>query len=117
MTTARRQEIEAIRCLVNLHDPDTQPDEWRPEDHAAAEAAANVLAGMLRRDARTTEARDGAKARRIAQDAQKRSRRKPDPPELIRAKRTVRERAGGYCEGRFSYHTDRKATSRTWRPR
>ena len=49
MTTARRQEIEAIRTLVNLHDPDTQPDEWHPDHHATAETAAQLLRPLLAR--------------------------------------------------------------------
>ena len=98
MTTARRQEIEAIRTLVNLHDPDTQPDEWQPEDHAAAEAAAYALGPLLRRAARDTDARDAARARRATAEALARRHRKLSPPELIRAKREVRQRAGGRCE-------------------
>lgn len=86
MTNARRQEIEAIRTLVNLHDPDTQPDEWQPEDHAAAEAAAYALGPLLRRAARDTDARDAARARRA------------EPRKLIEGRRAVLERSGGRCE-------------------
>ena len=32
-------EVQAIRALVNLHDPDTQPDDWHPDHHATAETA------------------------------------------------------------------------------
>ena len=42
-------EVEAIRALVNLHDPDTQPDEWHPDDHATAETAAQLLRPLLAR--------------------------------------------------------------------
>lgn len=95
MTTTRKTEVEAIRTLVNLHDPDTQPDEWRPEDHAAAEAAAHVLAGLLRRAERTIEAQAATKRRQAAQE---RPRRKPEPLALRRSREVVQERSRGRCE-------------------
>lgn len=97
----RAREFAALAQLVEAFHPDTQPEEWKPEHQAVAEAAAIALLPYVKR----VQERE-AKA---VQAGRKKAPRRPLPAQSAKRKaerglrdevrRQTLERAGHRCEG------------------
>ena len=93
MTTKRI--MDALRTVAALPADDFQPSDWD-----ALSAVQTVARDEVGRWERAEARKASARAQRPTGAKRRVGGRKPDPPELVMAKKVVRARSGGRCEAR-----------------
>jgi len=74
--------------------------DWQPHHWSTFDADVDALVEEIGKKDRRAERAAAVRQLKGANESPARKRPKPDPPELVAAKKAVRERSGGVCEAR-----------------